>query len=188
MCAVVIVSMLINVLVTIFNSALVNIIDFSGIMLDDNCIGSRSSRCVQQQNSISSCSPKIVNISVVFGNGRRLIVVQVVLESLLPFSGSMEQNSNYYRHKMLTADMSGFCFSGTVTINVLDRDDNPPVFSKNTVTVFVNENAVTGTPINMPQILVSDADQVLHSVIDLSLLSHTFSYRCTELPRSFDPR
>ena len=91
MCAVIIVLILINVLVTIFMSALVNIIDFSGMLLDDNCIGFRSSRCLQQQNSISSYSPKFVSVSVMFGNGRRLLVVQVALVSLLPFFGSMEK-------------------------------------------------------------------------------------------------
>ena len=55
--------------------------------------------------------------------------------------------------------MTEWC-TGTVTINVRDVDDNPPVFSRNNLTVTVDENAAQGVPINMPQILVSDADQV----------------------------
>ena len=53
--------------------------------------------------------------------------------------------------------------TGTVTINVLDKDDNPPVFSNLSISVSVDENAAQGTPISMPQIRVSDADQVIPS-------------------------
>ena len=54
-----------------------------------------------------------------------------------------------------------------MTINVLDLDDNPPVFNIRAVTVSVDENAAQGIPINMPEIIVLDKDQVsvLHSML-----------------------
>ncbi|KAL8620285.1 hypothetical protein ACOMHN_042020 [Nucella lapillus] len=50
--------------------------------------------------------------------------------------------------------------TGRVSITVVDEDDNPPVFSSSSLTVSVDENAAQGVPVNMPQISVTDPDQI----------------------------
>ncbi|XP_070180186.1 protocadherin-11 X-linked-like [Littorina saxatilis] len=72
--------------------------------------------------------------------------------------------------------------TGTLTINVKDKDDNRPLFSVDSVIATVDENAAEGVPINLGQVTVTDPDQDENSAFNLTLSKYN---HCLEvLPSS----
>ena len=59
---------------------------------------------------------------------------------------------------------------GTVSIQVLDSDDNPPSFSAATYPANISENSPAGTPIQfLTPIIVIDLDKVGHDSVYITL-------------------
>ncbi|XP_076729967.1 protocadherin gamma-C5 isoform X8 [Maylandia zebra] len=92
----------------------------------------------------------------------------------LVLSKSLDREKKPTHHLQLTAiDGGNPVKSGIsqITINVLDNNDNFPVFEKNVYKVSVSENSVQGTPII--KLIAKDIDEGLNGEIEYSFGGHT---------------
>ncbi|XP_072251812.1 protocadherin gamma-C5-like isoform X10 [Leuresthes tenuis] len=98
--------------------------------------------------------------------GRR--VPELVLSKFLD-----REKKNTHKLTLTAIDGGNPVKSGTsqITINVLDNNDNIPLFEKNVYTVSINENSVKGTSIL--KLTAKDADEGLNGEIEYSFGSHT---------------
>ena len=76
-----------------------------------------------------------------------------------------------------------------MTVNILDINDNPPVFDKSEYKVNVNDSVAIGT--NLVTVTANDADEGKNAILDYSIAngldtvfkinSNTGMYRCGQM-------